>query len=330
MKFKTAKTALATIAVAAMATAGTAQAKSQFFAIGTGGPTGVYFVVGNAICRMVHKEAAEGRSEGRKHGLRCSAPSSAGSVYNINQIKAGEFEFGVAQSDWQYHAFNGTSRFEGEKFDKIRAVFSVHPEPFQILVGKDSGVSSWADLEGKRVNIGNPGSGQRGTFEVLMEAFGTDTSKFRAATELTSSEQSAALCDGKIDAYGYTVGVPNAGVAQAADGCGARIISLADEPVQKLVGDNSFYAFATIPAGTYKTIESDVTTFGVMATFVTSADVADEVVYEVTRAVMENLDDFRQLHPAFKNLDPANMIKDGISAPFHPGAETYYKEKGML
>ena len=195
-----------------------AASKRQFIAIGTGGPTGVYFATGNAICRLIHKSAAEGRKSGRKHGIRCSAPSTGGSTYNIGQIRQGELDFGVAQSDWQYHAYNGTSKFKGKKFGKLRAVFSVHPEPFQIIVGKDSGINSWSDLKGKRVNIGNPGSGQRGTMEVLMKAHGISKSYFKVATELTSTEQSKALCDGKIDAYGYTVGVPNAGVSIATDG----------------------------------------------------------------------------------------------------------------
>lgn len=333
MSYKLIARALCIAATAALALAispGAVHAQKKFITIGTGGPTGVYFVVGNAICRMVHKEAAEGRKEGRKHGLRCAAPSTAGSIYNINAIKQGEFEFGVAQSDWQYHAYHGTSRFEGNKFDKLRAVFSIHPEPFQILTGKDSGIKSWEDLKGKRVNIGNPGSGQRGTFEVLMKAHGIDTSWFGQTTELTSTEQSGALCDGNIDAYGYTVGVPNAGVAQAADGCGAYIIDLQTDAVKKLVADNPYYAWATIPKGTYSTTDHDVTTFGVMATLVTSADVPEDVVYEVVRAVFENLDDFKKLHPAFAYLDPKKMIKDGLSAPIHPGALKYYKEKGWM
>ena len=317
-------------AAAAMSLTGAANAQQQFFAIGTGGPTGVYFVVGNAICRMVHKEAAEGRDEGRQHGLRCAAPSTGGSIYNINSIRQGELEFGVAQSDWQYHAFNGTSRFEENPFPEIRAVFSVHPEPFQILAGKDSGIQSWNDLEGKRVNIGNPGSGQRGTFEVLMEAHGVDESWFGQTTELTSTEQSGALCDGNIDAYGYTVGVPNSGVAQAADGCGAYIIDLETDAVKKLVDENPFYAFTTIPQDTYSSLTKDVTTFGVMATFVTKADVPEDVVYEVTRAVFENLEDFKKLHPAFANLTPEQMISNGISADIHPGAMKYYQEKGWM
>lgn len=305
-----------------------ADARSKFVAIGTGGPTGVYFVVGNAICRMVHKEAAEGRKKGRKHGLRCSAPSTAGSNYNIGQIRQGALDFGVAQSDWQYHAYNGTSKYKGKRFKNLRAVFSVHPEPFQILVGRKSGIKKWEGLKGKRVNIGNPGSGQRGTMEVLMEIHNVKKDDFAAATELTSSEQSKALCDGNIDAYGYTVGVPNAGVAQAADGCGARIIPLNTAPIKKLVKDNSYYAFATIPKKTYATIKKDVPTFGVKATFVTSANQSAATVYEITRAVFENLDDFKKLSPTFAHLHAEKMITEGLSAPIHRGALKYYKEKG--
>ena len=158
---------------------------AEFISIGTGGPTGVYFVVGNSVCRMVHKEAAEGRKTGRKHGIRCAAPSTGGSNYNIGQIKEGELQFGVAQSDWQYHAVNGSSKWEGNQFSNLRAVFSVHPEPFQLIAGKGTGINSWGDLKGKIVNIGNPGSGQRGTMEVLMKKHGTSVGDFKQATELT-------------------------------------------------------------------------------------------------------------------------------------------------
>jgi TRAP transporter TAXI family solute receptor len=322
--------ALAFAASAFMGSAGEATAAKKFIAIGTGGPTGVYFATGNAICRLVHKTAAEGRKKGRKHGIRCSAPSTGGSTYNIGQISEGELDFGVAQSDWQYHAYNGTAPDKVDQYKKLRAVFSVHGEPFHIIVGKGSGIKTWGDLKGKRVNIGNPGSGQRGTMEVLMAAHGLTTKDFKVATELTSTEQSKALCDGKIDAYGYTVGVPNASVAMATDGCGASIINLNSGVEKKLVNDNPFYGFTTIPKGTYKTSETDVQTFGVMATFVTSADQPDDMVYEVVRAVMENIEDFRKLHPAFKNLDPKNMMTDGLSAPLHPGAIKYYKEKGLM
>ncbi len=323
--------AAAALAAASMSfpQTGAAQSKRVFIAIGTGGPTGVYFVTGNAICRMLHKEAAEGRKKGRKHGIRCSAPSTNGSTYNIAQIKAGELDFGVAQSDWQYHAYHGSSD-RVTKFPKLRSVFSVHPEAYQLVVRKGSGIESWKDLKGKRLNIGNPGSGQRQTTELLMEKYGTARDYFSLTTELTSTEHSTALCDGKIDAFGYVVGIPNSGVAVATDGCLARIVSLNTDVEKKLIADRPYYARAVVPKGTYKSTTEDVETFGVMATVVTSADVADSTVYELTRAVMENMNDFRRLHPAYAKLQPAGMIKDGLSAPHHPGAAKYYREKGWI
>jgi TRAP transporter TAXI family solute receptor len=313
----------------------TSIAKSaEFFTIGTGGPTGVYFQTGNAICKMLHKSAISadhGRKKGTAKAFRCTAPSTGGSNYNIGQIKEGEFQFGVAQSDWQFHAVNGSSKWEGKKFDNLRAVFSVHNEPFQIWASKKSRIKDFKGLKGKVVNIGNPGSGQRGTMEELMKAMGVDTGYFKSTTELTSSEQVKALCDGKIDAFGYSVGFPNGAMEQAAT-CAAKAspINLTGAPVQGLISGADYYAEAIIPKGTYTGQKKDATTFGVKATVVTSADVSDELVYLVVKAVMENFDDFKAQHPAFGFLEKKNMIKDGLSAPLHPGAIKYYKEAGLM
>ncbi|MGE4219566.1 MAG: TAXI family TRAP transporter solute-binding subunit [Alphaproteobacteria bacterium] len=298
--------------------------------IGTGGPTGVYFAAGNAICRMIHKEGTQGAKDARQHGIRCSAPSTGGSTFNIDRVAEGELDFGIAQSDWQYNSYNGVLPDQVKPFKDLRSVFAIHPEPFQVIVGANSGIRSFSDLKSKKVNIGNAGSGQRGTMEVLMEAYGLTTRDFSLTTELSSTEQARALCEGKIDAFGYTVGVPNAGVAVATDSCGARIIGL-NSPIEKgLVAKNPYYAFATIPAGTYRTTDADIVTFGVVATLVTSAGQSEDVVYEVVRSVMENIEDFRKLHAAFAHLDPKRMVKDGLSAPLHPGAIRYYKEKGWM
>ena len=262
----------------------TTVAKSaEFFTIGTGGPTGVYFQTGNAICKMLHKSAIA-KEHGRKKGIdkayRCTAPSTGGSNYNIGQIKEGEFQFGVAQSDWQFHAVNGSSKWEGKQFKGLRAVFSVHNEPFQIWARKKAKVKDFKGLKGKVVNIGNPGSGQRGTMEELMKAMGVDNGYFKSVTELTSSEQVKALCDGKIDAFGYSVGFPNGAMEQAAT-CGAKAlpINLTGGPVQGLIDGADYYASATIPAGTYTGQKKDVTTFGVKATVVTSNAVEADLVY---------------------------------------------------
>ena len=307
---------------------------AEFFTIGTGGPTGVYFQVGNSVCKMLHKQAISaehGRKKGTNKAYRCTAPSTGGSNYNIGQIKAGEFQFGVAQSDWQFHAVNGSSKWEGKKFGDLRAVFSVHNEPFQIWARKKAKVKNFDGLKGKVVNIGNPGSGQRGTMEELMKAMGADMSMFKGTTELTSSQQVKALCDGKIDAFGYSVGFPNGAMEEAAT-CAAKAmpINLTGGPVQGLIDGADYYAKAVIPKGTYTGQKKDVTTFGVKATFVTGANVPEELVYLVTKAVMENFDDFKKQHPAFAFLEKKNMIKDGLSAPLHPGALKYYKEAGLM
>ncbi len=294
----------------------------EFITIGTGGVTGVYYPTGGAICRLVN----QGR---RDHGIRCSVESTGGSVYNINTIREGELEFGVAQSDWQYHAFNGSSRFEeAGAFEDLRAVFSVHAEPFTVVARADSGITSLEDLAGKRVNIGNPGSGQRGTMEVVMEAMGWTMDTFELASELKAAEQSAALCDNQIDAMVYTVGHPSGSIQEATTACDSVLVEISGDVIDALIADNSYYRAATIPGGMYRGNDSDTATFGVGATFVSSASVSDEVVYTLVSAVFDNIDDFRGLHPAFANLVPEEMSSAGLSAPIHPGALQYYREQG--
>ncbi|EIQ7472789.1 TAXI family TRAP transporter solute-binding subunit [Vibrio parahaemolyticus] len=299
-------------------------AEETFVTIGTGGVTGVYYPTGGAICRLVNKSRAE-------HGIRCSVESTGGSIYNINTIRAGELDLGIAQSDWQYHAYNGTSQFaENGPFKELRAVFSVHPEPFTVVARQDSNIKTFDDLKGKRVNIGNPGSGQRGTMEVLMKEYSWSNDDFKLVSELKAAEQSKALCDNKIDAMVYTVGHPSGAIKEATTSCDSNIVTVAGPKVDKLIADNSFYRVATVPGGMYRGSDNDVMTFGVGATFVSSTAVPEEVVYNVVKAVFENFDDFRRLHPAFANLKKEEMVKDGLSAPLHPGALKYYKEVGLI
>ena len=314
---------LTAAALAAVLGATGASAADQFISIGTGGVTGVYYPTGGAICRLVNKMRKE-------TGIRCSAESTGGSIYNINTIRAGELEFGVAQSDWQYHAFNGTSKFEDKgKFEELRAVFSVHPEPVTIIARDDSGIANITDLKGKRVNIGNVGSGTRGTWEVIEEAMGWERSDLRLASELKSAETGQAVCDNKIDAYFWLVGHPSALTQESLATCPTHLVNATGPAIDKLVADNAYYRTATIPAGMYNNAE-DVTTFGVGATFVTSATVSEKVVYTVVKAVFDNFDQFRKLHPAFANLNEKEMIRDSLSAPLHAGAAKYYKERGWM
>jgi len=313
-------------AAAALAlTTGSAMAQNQtFISIGTGGVTGVYYPAGGAICRLVNRDRAT-------HGIRCGVESTGGSIFNINAIRAGELEFGVAQSDWQFHAFHGTSKFEENgAFEGLRAVFSLHPEPFTVVARADAGIKTFDDLKGKRVNIGNPGSGQRGTMDVVLAAKGWTTADFSVASELPPAEQAAALCDNNVDAMVYTVGHPSGAIQEATTACDTVLVNVTGPEIDKLIAENPYYRSATIPGGMYRGSDADVTTFGVGATFVTSADVPEDVVYNVVKAIFADLDQFKGLHPALGVLDPQQMVSDGNSAPLHPGAERYYREAGLL
>jgi hypothetical protein len=307
-----------------MAFSSAAVSETTFVTIGTGGVTGVYYPTGGAIARLVNK----GKKE---HGIRASVESTGGSVYNLNAIASGELDMGVAQSDWQYHAYNGTSRFEDKGPNKdLRAVFSVHPEPFTVVARADSGIKNFQDLKGKRVNIGNPGSGQRGTMEVVMEKMGWTKDDFKLAAELKPAEQSQALCDNKVDAIIYTVGHPNGSIKEATTSCDSVLVNVEGPEIDALVSENDYYRTAVIPGGMYRGSDMDTKTFGVGATFVSSATVPENVIYVVVKSVFENFEDFKKLHPAFGVLKKEEMVKDGLSAPLHDGAAKYYKEAGLI
>jgi TRAP transporter TAXI family solute receptor len=311
------------IAVACTLAAPAAVAADQrFVTIGTGGITGVYYAVGGAICRLVNKDRA-------KNGIRCSVESTGGSVYNVNTIKAGELDFGMAQSDVQYQAYHATGKFT-QPYEDLRAVFSVHPEPFTVVARKEAHIKQFTDFKGKRFNVGNPGSGTRSAMEELLKALGMKMSDFSLASELKADEHGPALCDNKIDGFFYGVGHPSANIQDPTTTCGAQLIPLTGPAIDKLVHAHPYYAYATIPGGMYANNPQPTQTYGVLATLVTSSKVSPDIVYTITKAVFDNLDEFKKLHPAFAHLDAAHMVKDGLSAPLHEGAARYYREKGLM
>jgi TRAP transporter TAXI family solute receptor len=300
-----------------------ALAQQQYLTIGTGGVTGVYYAAGGAICRLVNKDRA-------KHNIRCSVESTGGSVFNINTIKANELDLGVAQSDVQYNAFKGVGQFKDGAYGDLRAVMSLHPEPFTVLTGKDSGIKSFADLKGKKFNVGNPGSGTRASLEELIAAMNWKLSDFALASELKADEHGPALCDGKIDGFFYAVGHPSANIQDPTTTCGAKLVSVTGPAVDKLLREKPYYGPATIAAGLYPNNPQETKTYGVLATLVSSAKVPADKVYIVVKAVFDNFDEFKKLHPALAHLKPEDMVKNGNSAPLHEGAARYYKEKGWI
>jgi TRAP transporter TAXI family solute receptor len=306
-----------------LAAAGDVRAAGDtFIKIGTAGVTGVYFPAGGAICRYVNK----GR---RDHGVRCAAEVTGGSVVNINGIRGGALDFAIVQSDWQYYAYKGESVLRDRgPFTEMRAVFSLHGEPFQVVARTDARIRSFEDLKGKRVNIGNPGSGQRGTIDVILGAMGWTVADFGRVFELASDEQSHALCNEKIDAMVFVSGFPSGSVKEATTLCAAQLVDVKGAAIEKLVHDNIFYRKAVIPGGIYPGTDRNIETFGTLATVITSARIDEEVVYQVVKSVFGNLDDFKKQHPALMRLRVPEMIRDGLAAPLHAGALRYYREMG--
>jgi uncharacterized protein len=292
--------------------------------IGTGGVTGVYYPSGGAICQMVNQLRTE-------LGISCARESTNGSVYNIETIRAGGLDVGIAQSDWQYHAYRGSDRFEpAGPFTELRALFSLHSEPFTVVARADAGVLTFEDLRGKRVNVGIPGSGQRGTLELLMSELGWDMSVFAEAREIEPAEQSNALCSGEIDAFVYTVGHPSSAIQEAMSTCDSVLVEVSGPAIDNLISTRPYYATAVIPAGLYRNHDSDVATFGVKATVVTSTRLRETTAYGIVKSVFENLPRMQRMHPSFTTLEARSMISDGNSVPPHPGAARYFREAGLM
>ena len=301
------------------------RATTTFVTIGTGGVTGVYYPTGGAIARIVNQKRDQ-------YGIRVKVESTAGSVFNVNAIMAGDLQFGLVQSDRQYQAINGLAEWEQKgKQEDLRAVFGIHPESVTLIAAVDAGIAKIEDLKGKRVNIGNPGSGQRQNSIDALTAVGIDYNTDLVAESANAAEAPGLLQEGQIDAFFYTVGHPNGAIKEATAGARkVRFVPVTGPGIDKLIAGSPYYAKATIPVGLYPEAQndSDVETFGVKATFVTSAKVADEVVYAITKEVFDNFEQFKKLHLAHAMLTKANML-EGQSAQIHPGAMKYYNEAGL-
>ena len=303
-------------------TAGTGKATADEVVIGTGSTSGVYYRLGRAICRLVDRYA---------DGLTCDPLPTAGSVFNLDNVRGGALEFGIVQSDVQYNALNrsGAFQFVDLNYANVRALFSAHPEPFTVLARRDAEIRTLDDLKGRRVNIGNPGSGQRATMESVMAAKGWSKKDFSLAEELPASQQSLALCHERVHAIVYTVGHPNESVKKAMDICDAQLVPVSGPAIDELLANNPYFVATRIPGGLYAGNPRDVPTFGVTATLVSSTEVPADTVYKVMTAVFDHLDELRRMHPAFAQLQGPAMSRDGLTAPAHDGALNYFVEKGL-
>ncbi|MDG2954363.1 TAXI family TRAP transporter solute-binding subunit [Bisgaard Taxon 10/6] len=288
--------------------------------IGTGGQTGVYYVAGQSICQLVN----------RYDDFVCKAPSTGASLANLDAIADQSLDMGIVQSDWQYHAYHGSDVFAGKANPKLRAVFSLHAEPFTVMARDDAKITVFDDIKGKRINIGDAGSGTRATMNVIMQAKGWTNDDFRMVTELQPSELADVICRNYLDVITYSAGNPNGTFKEAANECETHLVPVTGAEVDKLVAEYPYYAKAVIPANTYKGTDNPVETFGVYATLVTSEEVPADKVYAVVKAVFDNFDRFKRTHPAFAHLSKEEMIRNALSVPLHEGAARYYREQGWL
>ncbi|WP_353571044.1 TAXI family TRAP transporter solute-binding subunit [Candidatus Albibeggiatoa sp. nov. BB20] len=293
----------------------------NFFSIGTGGVTGTYYPTGGAICRLVNKHKSETK-------MHCSVESTGGSVYNINTIKNGELDFGVAQSDVVYQAYNGSGKFEGKAYGDLRAVMAIYPELLALVVSKASGIQSVENIEGKRINLGNPGSGNEATADILLAEAGLTRDDLALAGVLKAQECPTALRDKKIDGYFYMVGHPTSNIQDAANSVDIRLISIDGSYADSMIEKYPYFAKGIIPAGIYKNVDVDVHSVGVKAVLVTKKDTSDEMIELVLRTILDEFENFKRLHPAYKTITKASLL-EGLSIPLHPAAKKIYQEADL-
>lgn len=299
-------------------------APTQIVWMGTGSVTGVYFPVGVALCRLANQHR-------RDTGLRCAAKATAGSIENIEGLRQGSLAFGLAQSDAQAEAVAGTGPFADAGADGgLRSVMSLYPEALTLVVRADAGVARVEDLAGKRVALGQAGSGTRALVDALLAALGWTPSSFGASPDVPAERLGQALCGGEIDGFFYAVGHPARLIQEATTGCDARLVPVSGAAVAALVASRPAYVSATIPGGLYRGTAGPVATFGVEATLVTEAAVPDATVTAVVGAILDDLDMLRGLDPVLATLDPKRMATEGLSAPLHPAARALYRERGLL
>jgi TRAP transporter TAXI family solute receptor len=299
-------------------------AAEKLVMLGAGGVTGVYYPAGGAICRLVNR----GR---HLHGIRCLVETTNASIDNLKRLQAKDLDLGIVQSDWQYHAVMGTDLFKKSgKMAELRALFSLHSEPFTVVTRKGSGITSFDDLKGKRLSIGANGSGSRATMQQLMKLKGWKNSQFTALLGLPTAELAKALCGKKIDAFVAHTGHPSNFMQEVSARCPVDILPMQGKTVDTLLAANPFYTREVIPGHTYAGEKGSIPTFGVRATLVTTDRMSDETAYEITRSLFENFENFKTLHPVFHSLKPEQMAREGNTAPLHPGALRYYRERGWV
>ena len=309
-------------------TATPAGARAADLIIGAGTSAKVHTSVARAICRLIERSIPATNCD----VATIEGQHAAEALAILSGVQNNAIEIGIVQSDWQYHAIQGTGpvEFMDVSFDNLRSLFSLHGELFTVIVRQDAGIENLDDLVGKRVNIGNPGSSQRAIMDMMMKAKGWTEKSFQFVDELGDAEQLLALCHDRVQAVVSIVSHPDERTAKALELCDAKIIAVSGEEIDSLIAENRFLAASDVPMGVYSKSNVLIPSFGLMVTAVSSADLDDQTAYGVVKSVFDDLTTMKRLHKALGNLLPGRMISAGLSAPLHPGAVRYYREHGMM
>jgi len=313
---------LLVLALVFVAFLGCGQQKTYQFSLATGGTTGTYYPLGTAFAKVITEYV---------DGVEVEARSTGASVANINLIKDGQADLAFVQNDIAYYAYNGVTldAFKDKPVKNIRGIMALYPEHIQIVTLAGSGINSVADLKGKKVAVGAPGSGVEANAKQILEIYGLTFDDLALADHVSFKDAVAKLKNNQLDAAFLTAGYPTAAVKELASTKAIKLIPIDDEHAKMLSEKYPFYVQDVIPAGTYEGLNEDVKTVAVKAIMIGRADIPDDIVYKMVKAILDHKDEIAEAHAKGKLIGGQNAV-DGMSIPWHPGAEKYFKEAGLL
>lgn len=298
--------------------AGCSKNAKKDYILATGGTGGTYYPFGGAIANIWNTKI---------ENMNVTAQATGASAENLRLINKGEAEYAIVQNDVMDYAYNGTDLFAGEKLSNIMTIGTLYPEVVQIAVSKDSGIKSVADFKGKRISVGDAGSGVEFNAKQIMEGYGLTFDDIKKSN-LSFKESADGIQNGTLDGCFITAGVPNAALQELAFTAGLILVPVEGEAAKKICEKYGYYTQTTIPGGTYKGTDTDTPALAIKATLAVNASLDEEIVYQMTKALFENLNDLSTAHAKGKEVS-AQAAVTGVSVPFHPGAKKYYNEIGL-
>ena len=298
--------------------------KISHMLLGTGSVQGVYFPIGGVICRLLNRHKS-------LHRIRCSLESTGGSIYNLRELREGNFDIVFAQSDWQYHAYNGTSTFREEGPNKaLRSIFALEPDPLALIVKTNSDIKRFDDLENRTVSFGYARSLQHRIINDLLAAKGWTDKNFKAVRRMSDTKQVGALCEDKVEAILLLASSLTDYLRDLSEDCKLRLVPIEAPEIADIIAEKPYYRIGEIPREMHLDSEKDTVSFGLGATFVAQESTSPKAIYHVVKEVVENFKDFQSLHPSLETLNKKEMPYAGLTAPLHPGAIRYYREARLL